>query len=217
MASRHSVRAVRSTEILFDLTGLTDQNLVEKSKEGSHVAFSALIERHSRRALGTIRKIVRNHADAEDILQESVMKAYRHIASFDGRSSFSTWFTRIAINTALMLVRRRTARPEMSLEVEFCEGATSQYPIIDHAPNPEQSVMRRQSLDNVQTAIHRLPSSLRECVERKYFMEITNAEVANLLGISVAATKSRLLRARRQLRVSLTALHGNEPDASGAN
>jgi RNA polymerase sigma-70 factor, ECF subfamily len=203
--TRSEVYALKSIEV----ANPTDHSLVERSKEGSHSAFTALIERHSRKALGTIRRIVRDHADAEDVLQEAIMKAFRHISSFDERASFSTWFTRIAINTALMLLRRKNSKLEMSLEVDLCDGTIAQYPIVDHAPNPEQWVMRRQSSEEIQMAIRALPCALRECVERKYFLEISNDEVADLLGITVAATKSRLLRARQRMRVSLEPAHVN--------
>jgi RNA polymerase sigma-70 factor (ECF subfamily) len=216
MASRNSPPVIRSVEPRH-VASLAEHSLVERSKKGSHSAFSLLIERNSRTALGAIRKIVRNHADAEDVFQESAMKAYHHINSFDGRSSFSTWFTRISINTALMLIRKRTARPEMSLEVDFSEGRSSQYPIVDRAPDPEQCAIRRQNLEGLHTAIRRLPTILRESIERRYLLEISNVQVEAAFGISVPATKSRLLRARRRMRVSLTSAQAGDVDSSAAN
>jgi RNA polymerase sigma factor (sigma-70 family) len=188
----------------FNVACLTDRSLVARSKEGSHPAFSALIQRHSKTASGMVRKIVRNDADVEDIIQESAMKAYCHISTFDGRSSFSTWFSKIAINTALMLIRKKTARPEMSLDMDFPEGSVFRDTIADRSLNPEQNVIKSQAAEIVRTATSELPQKLRACVERKYLLESTNDEVASRLGISVLATKSRLFRARRLLKGSLT-------------
>ena len=84
-------------------TDTCDMHLVAAAKNGDHQAYAELCRRHSQRTLQTVLRITRNIADAEDTLQESLLKAYTHIGEFDGRSAFSTWLTRIAINNALML------------------------------------------------------------------------------------------------------------------
>jgi DNA-directed RNA polymerase specialized sigma24 family protein len=92
-------------------TDTCDMCLVAAAKNGDHQAYAELCRRHSQRTLRTVLRITRNIADAEDTLQEALLKAYTHIGEFDGRSAFSSWLTRIAINVALMLLRKRRSKP----------------------------------------------------------------------------------------------------------
>src|ERR1700750_1879346 len=95
----------------------TDEALVEEAKSGDHAAFEELWERHTKRAFNTAYRIIRSQDDAEDVIQDAWMKAYVHLNTFDGRAKFSTWLIRIVINSGLMTLRRRRARPESSMEI----------------------------------------------------------------------------------------------------
>jgi RNA polymerase sigma-70 factor (ECF subfamily) len=127
------------------------------------------------------------------------MKAYMHLDTFDGRAKFSTWLTRIAINSSLMILRRKRARSEISMEIK--DGDTGQHwEIADQTKNVEELYARRERVEHLKRAICRLHPTLRNVVEIGQSNDRSVREVAELAGISVAATKSRLLRARKILR-----------------
>jgi RNA polymerase sigma-70 factor (ECF subfamily) len=148
----------------------------------------------------TVQRIVRNREDVEDVVQESWMRGFKHIRSFDGRSAFSTWLTRIAINSALMLLRKRRGIHECSMD-EYLEPNYPRFPEThDPALNPEERFLAREEQLLVRRAIRRLPPRLRLVVELRQSQDGTIEDVASAAGISVAATKSRLLRAKLALR-----------------
>ena len=176
-----------------------EEFLVNAAKRGDHLAYGELSGRHTPMIFNVVNKITRNREDTEDALQDTLMKAFIHLPAFDGRSSFSTWMTRIAINSALMLLRKRKARQETSLE---SENEAPQY--ADSSPGPDKLFLKRESEVNLTRAILRLPKGLREVVDLRNSNDASVKEVARRVGISVAATKSRLLRARRRLAISMT-------------
>jgi RNA polymerase sigma-70 factor (ECF subfamily) len=158
---------------------------------------------YSRRVYSTILSITQNKEDAEDALQDSFLKAYLALASFEGRANFYSWLTRIAINTSLMVLRKRRARPETWLHpVTEQEEDIRLLEIRDSAPSPEQSYEHRQRHQSLLRAIGKLPTNLREVVEIRAMQECTVLETADILDISIAATKSRLYRARTRLAIS---------------
>ena len=180
-----------------------DETLVAAAKTGEHQAFSELWSRHSKKTFSTMYRITRNRQDAEDALQDAFLKAYVHLKNFDGRSSFSTWLTRIAINSALMILRRKRAHPEVSMD-GGAEGETWQHwEVADRRINTEEHYARSERANHLKRAIHRLRPALRTIVEIQQVHDTSINENAEIAGISVAATKSRLLRARSVLRRSL--------------
>ena len=180
-------------------TPLPDEDLVAAAKSGDHSAFAELWARHSTTAFKAAYRIMRNQDDAEDMIQDAWMKAYVHLNSFDGRAKFSTWLTRITINSALMSLRRRRTRPEISMDVLDGEAGQS-YKIADQRNNAEELLVRHETAVHLGRAIGRLRPTLRSVVEIHQSNDGSIREVAELAGISVPATKSRLLRARRILR-----------------
>src|SRR5271163_3930357 len=121
------------------LNDLSDELLVSAAQAGDAFAFVELMDRHANKLLLRIYRIIRNWQDAEDILQESLMKAFVHLAAFEGRSSFSSWITRIAINSALMLLRKRRT-VEISIDAPRVQGDTwSGYEIADIRRTPEEA------------------------------------------------------------------------------
>jgi RNA polymerase sigma-70 factor (ECF subfamily) len=140
-------------------------------------------------------------------VQESLLKAFKHLGQFRGTCSFSSWLTRIAINSALMLLRRRRVRLETLYARSADSTDTSElWECPDHAPSPERLCAGRETEELLRDAILRLPSGYRTVVELYHAKECSTNEMAQVLGISVAATKSRLLRARTMLRASLPRL-----------
>jgi len=189
------------------MNGITPEHvLVARCKVGDHFAFMELIRRSSPAALRAIRNIARNPADVEDVMQDTVVNAFKGLRSFNQQSKFSTWLTRIAINSALMLLRQRKNIIEISLE----ESISRPMQFADHRSNPEQALIREQSIKVVRRAVTALPSSLREYVEQRCLEELPHREAASSLGISLEAGKSRSLRARLRLQ-SLLASRRRRP------
>jgi RNA polymerase sigma-70 factor, ECF subfamily len=177
-----------------------DVLLVLAACSGDAHAFVELSKPHSKRILLTLYRITNNWHDAEDALQEALMKAFLHLDSFHGKASFSTWFTSIAVNTALMLLRKRRGVLKIAIDNAGEVGTCSELDFKDTRENPEQCFERQQRADLIQSAIQRLPSALRKVVVLRYSGDLSIKEIALSLGISQAATKSRLLRARIMLR-----------------
>src|ERR1700728_546543 len=145
---------------------MSDQLLVAAAQEGQDWAFVELCTRYSKRVFNTIYGVTKNREDAEDALQDSMMRAFLHLKQFDGRSSFPTWFTRIGINSALMILRKRRVRLETSIEVAT-DGETWQtWQIADDAADPEQHYAGYEMSLHLKRAICHLPNALRSVVER---------------------------------------------------
>jgi RNA polymerase sigma factor (sigma-70 family) len=178
-----------------------DRLLVLAACSGDSHAFVELSKPHSKRILLTLYRITKNWQDAEDVLQEALMKAFLHLDSFQGKANFSTWFTSIAINTALMLLRKRRGVLEIAIDNPGEVNTYSVWDLKDPQDNPEQCFERQQRSNLIQAGVRQLPPALRKVVELQHSSDLSNKEIAQCLGISLAATKSRLLRARTALRV----------------
>jgi RNA polymerase sigma-70 factor (ECF subfamily) len=178
--------------------------LVAAARAGSHSAFGELESRYSRRLYRRIQSITRNHEDAEDALQETFLRAYLALDCFEGRSQFATWITRIAINSALMILRRRRSRPEVSIDPPPESGQpVAMNEVRDTALNPEQLHDLRERSEYALRAIGQLDFSLRTPMTAWIEQECSMKEVARTLGLSVAAVKSRVHRARKKLTGSM--------------
>jgi len=180
-----------------------DDLLVQSAQAGQEWAFAELCARNSKRVFNTIYGVTKNREDAEDALQDSMMRAFLHLKQFDGRSSFATWFTRIGINSALMILRKRRIRLETSIDAT-AEGETWQtWQIADHSADPEKHYVGHERSAHLKNAICRLPSALRLVVERGQMEGHSMKQIAHNMGISIPATKSRLARAKVALRKSM--------------
>lgn len=178
-----------------------EAQLVAAAKMGQQSAFGALYARHSQKILRTTLRITRNQQDAEDALQDSFLSAMLHLGSFDGRSSFSTWLTRIAINSALMKLRKHRASLEVSRdEVLQAREDFAPYDPPDPHPNPEEQAAQVQREEIMNGAIRNLRPPLRQVIEIRRAHELSTRETARVLRITVAAAKSRLFHAKAALR-----------------
>jgi RNA polymerase sigma factor (sigma-70 family) len=187
----------------FEPSAMGDDLLVEMAQTGEEWAFVELCSRYSKRVFNTIYGVTKNREDAEDALQDSMMRAFLHLKQFDGRSSFATWFTRIGINSALMILRKKRIRLETSMEAT-AEGETWRtWQIVDHSANPEEHYMGSERSSHLRRAICRLPNALRSVVERGQMEGHSMKQIADTMGISIPATKSRLARAKAALRKSM--------------
>ena len=184
-------------------TDSCDMYLVAAAKNGDHQAYAELCRRHSQRTLRTVLRITRNIADAEDTLQEALLKAYTHIGEFDGRSAFSSWLTRIAINAALMLLRKRRSQPVYGFEVDPEAGDFRPPEPAETSYNPEESCIQSALENELAKAIRYLPPCLRVVIQLRCQEHASVAQIAKTLSISESAVKSRLFRARSRIRTHL--------------
>lgn len=183
----------------------TEEQLLEAARDGDERAFGELTGRCVAQVRLRIFRIVGNRQDADDALQESLLSAYIHLHQFRGASSFSSWLHRIAINSAVMLLRKRKVHAVISSDRHEDDDPSSwnAWDVSDLLPNPEQIYAKRQTLERLSHAVEQLPSSFRSVIDKFYKGECSIQETADAIGISVTATKSRLLRARLMLRSAL--------------
>ena len=199
----HSNRGYRDE----DLDAEENTDLLKCAKLGDVNAFNRLVGPYRRGMFASILRITKHQEDAEDVMQEALLRAYMHIKTFRGESRFSTWLTRIAINQALMCLRARR-RSMVSLDcIPLSEEDSFTLDLPDSRPNPEQHCGNSELEVTLHRLINRLPSSFRIVFVMRYLHEWSTEETANTLGISVAATKTRLLRARRRLQQQLGQRH----------
>ena len=197
-------------------TFVKEHELVARSKNGDHAAFTELIQRSSPIALRAIRRVTYNKADAEDILQDTLLKAFSKLGSFNEQAAFSTWLTRIAINSAFMMLRRMRHQREVSLSTDSGEdGNLIACLPIAAGTDPERIYLRDRSIKIVRDAIQRLPHPLRQHAEWRCLEEKSNRDVASSLGISLASSKSRTLRVKQRLLRMLSVREGGVPRERG--
>jgi len=187
--------------------GFDESVLVAKAKAGDQNAFSELVHRYERKIYRLAKNITRNDEDAEDVLQDAFLKAYTHLDNFKGDSKFYTWIVRIAVNEALMRLRKRKTDRSVPLDepVELGEE-TVQREIAVWEDNPEQQYSQEEWRRILDEAVDTLKPDFRTVFVLRDIEELSTEETAETLGISVPAVKSRLLRARLALREKLTHL-----------
>ena len=179
--------------------------LVAQSRAGDTAAFGELVRRYEGKIFRLAQHVTQNREDAEDVLQETFMKAYEHLDQFQGNSKFYTWIVRIAVNQALMKLRRRKTDKSVSLDETIDTGEdTMVREIAAWDEDPEQRFSRDELGGILDTAVKSLEPPYRSVFVLRDIDELSTEETAEALGLSVPAVKSRLLRARLQLREKLT-------------
>jgi RNA polymerase sigma-70 factor, ECF subfamily len=185
---------------VFDESGL-----VAKAREGDSGAFNELVNRYSRKIYRLAKHITQNDEDAEDVLQETFLKAFEHLGGFQGQSKFYTWIVRIAVNESLMKLRKRKSDRTVPLDEPLDTGEdTVVREIAVWDENPEQKYSREELGQILDEAVESLRPVFRTVFVLRDIEELSTEETAEALGISVPAVKSRLLRARLQLREKLS-------------
>jgi len=179
---------------------MCEQALVAAAKQGQAEAFGALCEPHARKLIQSAHRITRNREDAEDAFQDALLSAFIHINNFDGRSSFSTWLTRIAINSALMTLRKKRRSREIPIGSGELGANGVRWDVPDPSANPEKLYAQREKERILREAIRELRPTIRQVVEIQQLQEISMKETAGMLGVSVTAAKARLFHGRRALR-----------------
>jgi RNA polymerase sigma-70 factor, ECF subfamily len=183
---------------------------LEDLRDGDRGEFSRLVEAYSPFVYRLGMKILNNSQDAEDILQETFIKAYRHLKDFDGRSKLSTWLYRIATNEALMLLRKKHL-DTVSVEGPEDGGNENQKPIriVDWCCLPEEELMSAESMSMLNMAVEKLSPNLRLVFVLRDIEGLSTRETSQVLDLSETAVKTRLSRARFQLREDLSAYFGD--------
>ena len=179
----------------------TDKDLVASAKDGDKKAFEILVKRHRLKVLALSLRYIRVREDAEDVVQQTFKKAFIYLRNFEGKSSFSTWLTRIAINEALMWLRKARALCEVPLDQSMNdEGVRLDFDVADASPDPEVTYLRQEETRTLSMAIAQLTPSTRIVLELKELRELSARETARHLGLSVAAVKARAFQGRKRLR-----------------
>ena len=180
-------------------------DLVARARTGDSAAFSTLIRRYEARIFRLAMNITQNREDAEDVLQEAFFKAYEHLDQFQGNSKFYTWIVRIAVNQALMKLRKRKTDRTVSLDEQIDTGEdTVVREVATWDPDPEERYSRDELNKILNTAVDELLPIYKTVFTLRDVEGLSTEETAEALDLSVPAVKSRLLRARLQLRDKLT-------------
>lgn len=187
--------------------GWADEEIVRRVLEGDLLLFELLMRRHNQRVYRAIRSILRDDSESEDVMQEAYVRAYEHLAQFEGRAQFSTWLTRIAVNEAL---KRLTARGKLDpLDEEQCEGEDGTMPAFQsNSPTPEANASRSEVRGLLEEAILALPVTYRAVIVLRDVEELSTAETAEALSLTETNVKVRLHRAHELLRGELFARAG---------
>jgi RNA polymerase sigma-70 factor (ECF subfamily) len=181
-----------------------EDSLIRAGSQGDHQAVETLFRRYQRRLFQTAMRVLGNAADAEDVLQDAMLSAYRALSHFEGRSQFSSWLTRIVINAALMRKRALRGRTTESLDAE----ADSDEPplsaqLVHHGRNPEQELERSETRELISRNVNDLSPALRAAFLLCEVQGYTAREAARMLGVTLAAMKARKWIARQKLAVAL--------------
>ena len=178
----------------------TDKALVSAAKSGNQLAFESLFKRHRRRIFALAFRYTGVREDAEDIVQQTFQKAFVHLHKFEGKSSFSTWATRIAINQALMSLRTRRALCEVSMDDS---GSDEEMPLVpepaDTHPDPEVNCSQKERARILFAEMRQLRPIMRRAIYLKEMEELSARETATRMRVSVGTVKARVFHARKQL------------------
>jgi RNA polymerase sigma-70 factor, ECF subfamily len=187
--------------VLQECQSVSDIEVVERVLSGETGLYELLMRRYNQRLYRVIRSVVTDDSEAEDILQESWVRAYQHLDQFAGRASFATWVTRIAFYEAL--ARKRKSRRMMPLEDEAGEIMPEVNRCEPAQATPEAQAIRSELRQTLRTAVDGLPETYRSVFVLREVEQLNTAETAECLGLSEEAVKTRLHRSRALLRRNL--------------
>ena len=178
-------------------TILDDETVIGRVKEGEIALFEIVMRRYNQRLYRIIRSILGTDSDVEDVLQEAYMKAYGHLGQFEGRSSFATWLTKIAVYEAM--ARARRGRRFQPLAVATGDDENPVEELRSGLPDPEQNAAQHELMRLIEEAVDHIPDSFREVFVMREIEQMNQAETAECLGIKEETVKTRLHRARGQI------------------
>ena len=193
---------------------LQEEFSLQALREGDRAEFARLVDAYSEKIYRLALKMLRNEQDAEDVLQETFIKAYHGLQDFRGEAKISTWLYRIATNEALMLIRQRE-EDQRSLEAEqkTDQGETySPLNLVDWCCLPEEELLSAEAMEYLDRAVQQLPEAMRAAFILRDIEGLSTRETADVLDISESAAKTRLSRARLRLRELLSGYYGQKVD-----
>lgn len=196
----------------FDMEALADEDIVQRVLSGERDMFEIIMRRYNRRIYRTVRSIVRDDVEAEDVMQDAYVRAYTNLGQFAGLAKFSTWLTRIAVNEALARVRMK----KRLVHVQPGEAANGigMNIYVSKTPDPEQNTLAKELASMLEEAVDSLPEAYRSVFVLRHIEDMSTAETAECLDLSEEAVKVRLFRARALLRDELCSRIGSAaPDA----
>jgi RNA polymerase sigma-70 factor (ECF subfamily) len=196
---------LNATIVCFHPEG--DHGIALAAKRGDEQAFGVLFERYQPKVFSTALRYTRIQEDAEDVVQQTFQKAFIHLHQFEGKSSFSTWLTRIAVNEALMLRRRRSVLREVPID-DSTENKAAKYglEIPDSSADPETNFLKREETELLSAAITKLKPRTRTAIQLRELAELSTRETARRMGLSEGAVKARVFHGKRKLGRTLQRL-----------
>lgn len=184
----------------FSTRAQEDLDLVALAKKGDQNAFGKLMSRYRDSVFFMILKMVHNRDDAEDLALEAFGKAFNSIANYSADFAFSTWLFKIATNNSIDFIRKkRLQTTSLSQTIETEDGETSHISVKDHAPDPEEAMMKEQRAAKIRVAIEKLSPKYRSLIELRYLDELSYEEIAEKLDIPLGTVKAQLFRAKDML------------------
>jgi len=190
-----------------------DQQLVERVQKGDKQAFDMLVIKYQSRVMSLVLRLVRDHHEAQDIVQEAFIKAYRALPRFRGDSAFYTWLYRIAVNTAKNYLVSKGRRPAIE-GVELDEAEVVGIPKLQDIDSPERQLLRDELEQVIYGAINSLPSDLKTAITLREFEGLSYEEIANIMDCPVGTVRSRIFRAREAIDKQIVRLRAGDPVAA---
>ena len=186
------------------ISALDERELISRSKTGDAASFTELVNRNEKRIYSLAYHLLNNREDAEDVLQETFFKAYHNLKTFRGDSSFNTWLHRITTNLVISRFRKRKIVTEsLDIPIETEQGTIHQRNIVDWSNIPDKVLLKKELNAVIDTTIAALPIEYRTVLSLRDIEGLSNEETGRIVGISVAAVKSRVHRARLFIREKL--------------
>ncbi|MDB5085088.1 MAG: polymerase sigma factor SigW [Bacilli bacterium] len=180
-----------------------ESQIVRRVQSGDRLAFAELVELYKNRLFNLAHRMLGNKQDAEDVLQDTFLRAYANLASYNDHHKFSTWIYRIATNACIDRLRKRKADVSLDAEQEDAEGTDLYSRIASLGLTPEEEALHSETASELEQAIERLPASYRSVILLKYVHDLSLQEIADILQLPVSTIKTRIHRGREALRASL--------------
>lgn len=193
------------------MVAVSDKELIEMFKKGEEKAFEEIVRRYQKKVYNTIYRILGNPEDANDLAQEVFIRVYRKLHLFQGKASFSTWLFTITSNLCRDELRKRQRRLKirsLSEPIRYKDGEIEQE-ILDESMTPERISINRELRDEIQAVIDKLPDEQKEAIVLREFQGFSYEEIAEIVGVALGTVKSRISRARRNIREELSNLRSS--------
>ncbi|RYM01484.1 RNA polymerase sigma factor SigW [Sporolactobacillus sp. THM7-7] len=189
---------------------LKEKRLIKKVKKGNHQAFAELVDKYKNGVYILCLRMVGNRQEAEDLSQETFIRAYHHIDQFDINRKFSTWIFRIATNLSIDWLRKK--KPDVSLDAEVpgTDGLALKALLASEEALPEELVIQGEMERFIQQEIELLPEKYRTAVVLKYIQDLSLKEISEIMGIPVGTVKTRIHRGREMLRKNMDSIRGEK-------